>query len=212
MIQDAVVTLGASGKAATRPNHPVRLVLVRCTPHEKTGERAGPPSDGVLRIATNLLEVPAEIIADLYRYRWRSSCSSASSSTCSAAGTCSARHARDRDPNLPGDHRLPAVDAVDRRQADVANLRDGLSLSPRLGRRRGATGASRKTQTPRRLSPLTLLSAGSLHAVRQPTGDEHCATLNIPLLTIDIDITGYITLRATLEPNRRGSELLNSDR
>jgi Transposase DDE domain len=70
VIQDALVTLGATGKAATRPNHPIRLVLVRCKPHQKTGGRAGPPSDGVLRIATNLLDVPAEIIADLYRHRW----------------------------------------------------------------------------------------------------------------------------------------------
>ena len=70
LIQDAVVTLGVTGKVATRPNHPIRLVLVECTPHQKTGGRAGPPSDGVLRIATNLLDVPAEIIADLYRHRW----------------------------------------------------------------------------------------------------------------------------------------------
>lgn len=70
VIQDTLVTLGATGKAATRPNHPIRLVLVRCKPHQKTGGRAGPPSDGVLRIATNLLDVPAEIIANLYRHRW----------------------------------------------------------------------------------------------------------------------------------------------
>jgi len=74
VLQDALVTLGATGKAAARPDHPVRLVLVRCTPHKKTGGRkggtAGPPSDGILRIATNLLDVPAEIIADLYRHRW----------------------------------------------------------------------------------------------------------------------------------------------
>jgi len=74
VLQDAVVTLGATGKASARPNHSVRLVSVQCTPHQKTGGRkggtAGPPSDGVLRIATNLLDVPAEIIADVYRHRW----------------------------------------------------------------------------------------------------------------------------------------------
>ncbi len=71
VIQDAVVTLGATGiKATTRPNHPIRLVLAQCTPHRKTGGRDGPPSDGVLRIATNLLDVSAEIIADLYRHLW----------------------------------------------------------------------------------------------------------------------------------------------
>ena len=34
------------------------------------GGYGGPPSDGILRIATDLLDVPAEIIALLYRYRW----------------------------------------------------------------------------------------------------------------------------------------------
>jgi len=70
VLQDAVVTMGASAKAARGPDHPIRLVLVACTPHQKTGGRAGPPSDGVLRIATNLLDPPAEIIAELYRQRW----------------------------------------------------------------------------------------------------------------------------------------------
>ncbi|HMP08322.1 MAG TPA: IS4 family transposase [Lacipirellulaceae bacterium] len=74
VLQDAVVTLGATSPAAARPDHPIRLVLVACTPHQKTGGRkggtAGPPSDGVLRIATNLLDPPAEIVAELYRQRW----------------------------------------------------------------------------------------------------------------------------------------------
>jgi IS4 transposase len=74
VIGDIVVKLGASGKAKARPNHPVRVVLVQTTPHKKRGGRkgrtAGPPSDGILRIATNLLDVPAEIIAEIYRQRW----------------------------------------------------------------------------------------------------------------------------------------------
>jgi hypothetical protein len=74
VLQDAIVTLGATSPPAARPDHPVRLVLVKCTPHQKTGGRkggsAGPPSDGVLRIATNLLDPPAKIIAELYRQRW----------------------------------------------------------------------------------------------------------------------------------------------
>ena len=48
---------------------------VRCTPHQnRTGGKAkgskAPNSDGILRIATNLLDVPAEIIALIYSYRW----------------------------------------------------------------------------------------------------------------------------------------------
>ena len=74
VLRDIVVTLGSKGKAHSRPDHPVRVVLVQATPHQKTGGRkggtAGPPSDGILRIATNLLDVPAEIIADIYKHRW----------------------------------------------------------------------------------------------------------------------------------------------
>jgi Transposase DDE domain len=74
VLRDVVVTLGASSKPAARPGHAVRVVLVQTTPHEKTGGRkggtAGPPSDGILRIATNLPDVPAEVIADVYKHRW----------------------------------------------------------------------------------------------------------------------------------------------
>ncbi len=69
---DAVVALG--DKPARRPQHPVRLIMVQVTPHEKRSNRKGNtgagPSDGLLRIATNLLDVPAEIIALLYQHRF----------------------------------------------------------------------------------------------------------------------------------------------
>lgn len=69
---DAVVALG--DKPARRPKHPVRLIMVQITPHEKRSNRKGNtgagPSDGLLRIATNLLDVPAEIIALLYQHRF----------------------------------------------------------------------------------------------------------------------------------------------
>jgi hypothetical protein len=71
VIGDAVIRLGYQTK---RPDHPVRVVQVATTPHRKRGGRkggtAGPSSDGVIRIATNLLDVPAEVIADTYRHRW----------------------------------------------------------------------------------------------------------------------------------------------
>jgi len=74
VLRDLVVALGTSSKPATRPGPAVRVVLVQTTPHAKTGGRkggtAGPSSDGVLRIATNLRDVPAEVIADIYQHRW----------------------------------------------------------------------------------------------------------------------------------------------
>jgi hypothetical protein len=74
VVQDAVVCLGMGSKAAARPHHPVRLVVVAVQPHAKRGGRkgktAGPASTGRLLIATNLLDVPADIIALIYRQRW----------------------------------------------------------------------------------------------------------------------------------------------
>jgi len=74
VISDQVARLGLSKKEAQRPDHPVRLVMVRTTPHEKRSNRKGNtgagPSDGILRIATNLMDPPAEIIALLYQYRF----------------------------------------------------------------------------------------------------------------------------------------------
>jgi hypothetical protein len=74
VLRDVVVKLGTSHKAEARANHPVRVVLVKAEPHRKRGGRqgqaAGPPSDGILRIATNLLDVPSEIISDIFKHRW----------------------------------------------------------------------------------------------------------------------------------------------
>jgi len=74
VISDQIIRLGAGSKPAARPDHLIRLVCVRCTPHRKRGKTAGgtsgPPSDGILRIATNLLDAPAHVIAFLYEHRW----------------------------------------------------------------------------------------------------------------------------------------------
>ena len=74
VIFDAVVTMGQDRTGEDKPAHPMRLVFVETTPHAKRGKAgsgtAGPRSDGVLRIATNLLDVPAEVIAFLYQKRW----------------------------------------------------------------------------------------------------------------------------------------------
>ena len=72
VVRDVVVRLGSDGKAG--PNHSVRLILVQVPPHAKRSHRKGHtgagPSDGLLRIATNLMDVPADIIALLYLYRY----------------------------------------------------------------------------------------------------------------------------------------------
>lgn len=74
VLSDQIIALGQGMKADRRPDHPVRLVCVQTSPHAKRSNRKGNtgagPSDGILRIATNLLEVPAAIIALLYHYRF----------------------------------------------------------------------------------------------------------------------------------------------
>jgi hypothetical protein len=70
VVLDAIVRIGEHGDAEDRPDHPLRLVVMKTTPHEKRGGAAGPASNGLLLIATNLLDLPAWIIALIYRYRW----------------------------------------------------------------------------------------------------------------------------------------------
>jgi hypothetical protein len=72
VVRDAVVSLGS--RPQDRPDHPVRLVVLEAEPHAKRGGRrgktAGPANKGLVLIATNLLEVPAHIIALIYHHRW----------------------------------------------------------------------------------------------------------------------------------------------
>lgn len=74
VLSDQLVSIGQSGKADARPDHPIRLITVRISPHTSRGKyrggSTGPGSDGMLRLATNLLDVPAEVIALIFLHRW----------------------------------------------------------------------------------------------------------------------------------------------
>jgi len=78
VLQDARVTIGKSSKKGAKPDHTIRVVTIAIKPHREKGlpprlshqGSTGAASDGVLRLATNLLDVPAEIIALIYFYRW----------------------------------------------------------------------------------------------------------------------------------------------
>lgn len=73
ILSDQIVSF-PNGKAQCRPVHPIRVISVRVNPHTTRGKyrggSSGVDSDGILRIATNLLEVPAETIALIFSERW----------------------------------------------------------------------------------------------------------------------------------------------
>jgi len=73
ILSDEVVRF-PNGSKQNQPDHPIRVICVRVNPHTTRGKyrggSSGVDSDGVLRLATNLLDVPAKIIAILYSSRW----------------------------------------------------------------------------------------------------------------------------------------------
>ena len=74
ILSDEVVLLGLSNKTEERPDHPVRLLTIATTPHKSRGRykgsSTGPSSDGRLRIVTNRLDLPAELVGEIYQLRW----------------------------------------------------------------------------------------------------------------------------------------------
>jgi hypothetical protein len=73
IISDEVVTF-PRGRADRQPDHKVRVICLRVNPHTTRGKyrggSSGVDSDGILRIATNLLDVPREVIALIFANRW----------------------------------------------------------------------------------------------------------------------------------------------
>lgn len=74
VLSDEIVLLGKTTPVDARPDHFVRLVTVAATPHTSRGKyrggSTGPSCDGKLRIATNRLDLPAELVSEIYRLRW----------------------------------------------------------------------------------------------------------------------------------------------
>ena len=77
VVRDVVVRLGATEKGAkpsATTDHPVRLISIPITPHVKRGGRkgmgCGPANRGLLMIATNRLDLAAEVVALVYHYRY----------------------------------------------------------------------------------------------------------------------------------------------
>jgi hypothetical protein len=73
VVRDVVGYLGHP-KGKNNPAAPMRIVEIECRPHRKpsgkTG-RGGPEQGDVIRIVTDRLDLPAEVIGALYRHRWQ---------------------------------------------------------------------------------------------------------------------------------------------
>jgi hypothetical protein len=71
VVRDVVATVGDGRRGC---GHPVRLVYVEVTVAPRaargTGKPKGPPKVETLILATNLLDVPAEVVALVYKHRW----------------------------------------------------------------------------------------------------------------------------------------------
>jgi hypothetical protein len=62
------------GEPDSLPDHTLRLICIETSRHTSRGKyrggSTGPGSDGILRLATNMLDPPAHIIGLIFRYRW----------------------------------------------------------------------------------------------------------------------------------------------
>lgn len=67
--QEVVLGANTSNSQTVPTDHPVRYIEIEVAPHVRTGQ-GGVNSDGRLRLVTNLMDVPAELIAEAYRLRW----------------------------------------------------------------------------------------------------------------------------------------------
>ena len=71
VLEDMVGRMGSpKSKRIEHPDHVQRRVVVKFTPHPKRGGRRRAAASQDIVLVTNLLDVPAEIIVLLYRFRW----------------------------------------------------------------------------------------------------------------------------------------------
>jgi len=72
IVFDRKVRLGSNKKTKEQLSVPVRLVAIKCTPHVKRAKtgRGGPEQGETLLIATDRLDLEADVIALIFKHRW----------------------------------------------------------------------------------------------------------------------------------------------
>ena len=119
-------------------NHPVRVICIKINSHTTRGKyrggSSGVDSDGVLRIATNLLEVPADVIGLIFfRTLGDRDLLSLFQADSWLSSPSQPRSKRNRDPDVLCDHRVHVDRVVDRKKTNVADVRNDLLLLHRAG-------------------------------------------------------------------------------
>lgn len=72
LVRDAVVRFTGE-QAVAAGMRPLRIIEIECTPHRKvTGHtsRGGPEQGDTILVATDMLDVPPEVVALIYKHRW----------------------------------------------------------------------------------------------------------------------------------------------
>ncbi len=73
IVRDAWVRFPGTKAMGADFDQPLRVVEIECKPHRKAGghtSRGGPEQGDTLLIATDLVDVPPEVIALIYKHRW----------------------------------------------------------------------------------------------------------------------------------------------
>jgi hypothetical protein len=73
LVRDAVIRFSGSQAVDAGLTRPLRLIEVECKEHRKhTGHtgRGGPEQGETILIATDMLDVPADVVALIYKHRW----------------------------------------------------------------------------------------------------------------------------------------------
>lgn len=72
IIFDKKVRLGSDGKTREQLSVPVRLIAIKCTPHQKRYKigRGGPEQGETLLVATDRSDLEADVIALMFKHRW----------------------------------------------------------------------------------------------------------------------------------------------
>jgi hypothetical protein len=156
--------MGLHSRPGARPDHPLRLVMISITPHVRRGgargKFAGPANQGTLVLATNLLDVPAEIIALIYQYRWSievffrffKQILRRASPPPRLPSPAEHQAAGRADPDVLRDHRLLVDQPMDGKQADQAHGGNAGVLLHGCGQRRRGAASYRWTEKSERLT------------------------------------------------------------